>query len=80
MGLPAEQLPPPDAAPVAELLTVEELAALLRVERKTAYALVRDGKVPGVHRFGRAIRIHRGSVVAWLAGQSGDPPRRTRRA
>lgn len=51
------------------MLTVEELAELLRVNRKTAYAEIQAGKVPGVHRFGRTIRVHRGTVLAWLSGQ-----------
>ena len=57
----------------ATLLTVVELAMLLRVNRKTAYEQIQRGEVPGVHRFGRAIRIHRDTVLAWLAGQNGDP-------
>lgn len=49
------------------LITVAELATLLRVDRKTAYAALRTGAIPGVHRFGRVYRIHLGSLLRWLA-------------
>jgi excisionase family DNA binding protein len=65
-----------DAAPA--VLTVDELAALLRVDRKTIYALVRRGELPGVRRLGRTVRIHRGTVLAWLAEGQGRVPRSRR--
>jgi excisionase family DNA binding protein len=45
------------------VITVDELAVLLRVERKTAYAAVMRGDVPGVRRLGRCIRISREAVM-----------------
>jgi excisionase family DNA binding protein len=66
----AAQLPP--------VLCVEELAALLRVNRKTAYEAVSRGRIPGTRRFGRTIRIDRAAVLEWLRGHgslSGSPPR-----
>lgn len=61
-----------------DLLTVAELATLLRVERKTAYKLVEDNAVPGIRRIGpRLIRLHRATVVAWLeTGERGDSRKR----
>lgn len=53
-----------DSSPV---LTVEEAAALLRVDRKTMYEAVRRHEVPGVVRVGRAIRIGRAAFDSWLA-------------
>lgn len=50
-----------------EVLTVDETASMLRVDRKTVYAMIRDRQLPGVQRLGRTIRIHRPTVVAWLA-------------
>ncbi len=50
-------------------LTVDELAQILRVNRKTAYEAVAKGEVPGARRVGRSIRITRDTVVAWLRGQ-----------
>lgn len=60
------------------ILTVDELAELLRVNRKTAYAAISAGEVPGVRRIGNTIRLHRDTVLAWLAeGQARVPrPRR----
>jgi len=55
------------ASDAKEVITVDELAALLRVDRKSAYQLVAKGQVPGIRRIGRAIRIHRATVLAWLA-------------
>jgi excisionase family DNA binding protein len=50
-----------------EILTVDELAAFLRVERKTAYAAIARGEIPGARRIGGVIRISRAAVVEWLA-------------
>ena len=60
------------------LLTVAEVATLLRVERKTVYALVSSGELPGARRLGRVIRFHRGAVLRWLAEGQGRPPRSRR--
>jgi excisionase family DNA binding protein len=49
------------------VLTVDEVAALLRVDRKTVYEMVKRGELPGVRRVGRTIRVHEPSLVAWLA-------------
>ena len=48
------------------ILKVEELADLLRIDRKTAYAAIAEGGVPGVRRVGRTIRISRDAVLVWL--------------
>ncbi len=58
------------------VLTVDELAALLRTNRKTIYESVRLGKIPGVRRMGRSIRIHRDTVLRWLAEGQGRVSRR----
>ncbi len=49
----------------ALLLTVREAAALMRVGRDTAYALVAEGRIPSI-RLGRQIRIPRGALMAHL--------------
>jgi len=49
-----------------QVLTVEELAVLLRLERKTVYAAIVRGDIPGVRRVGRSIRIFRHAVLDWL--------------
>ena len=62
------------------VLTVDELAALLRVDRKTAYEAIQRGEIPGIRRIGKAIRVARDAVLRWLAeGQDRVPrSRRTR--
>jgi excisionase family DNA binding protein len=56
-----------------EVLTVPELAALLRMNAKSAYDLVARGKIPGATKVGRLWRVHRPTVVSWLAGQISAP-------
>ncbi len=48
------------------IMTVNETAALLRVERKLVYDLVSRGDLPGARRVGRLIRISRDAVMSWL--------------
>jgi len=50
-------------------LTVDELAGLMRVNRKTIYDAIAAGEIPGAQRVGRVVRIHRRTVVAWLRGE-----------
>ena len=54
------------------VLTVAELAALLRTSKRTAYAAIARGDVPGVRRVGKQLRVHRGAVLAWLAAGGGQ--------
>jgi excisionase family DNA binding protein len=62
------------------VLTVEEVADLMRIDRKTAYAAIADGDVPGVRRVGRCIRVSRDILLQWLAnGQGGRMEKRRRR-
>jgi excisionase family DNA binding protein len=58
---------PGRALPV--VMTVDEAADLLRVDRKTVYESIRRGELPGVVRLGRSIRISRGALLEFLAGQ-----------
>ncbi|WP_346728510.1 helix-turn-helix domain-containing protein [Corallococcus exiguus] len=57
--------------PFPEMLTVEEAAAFLRVNRKTLYEAVRLGSVPGVVRLGRTIRINKSALIGWVQGNGG---------
>jgi excisionase family DNA binding protein len=54
-------------AHLSDVLTVEEVAKLLRVERKTVYAAIARGEIPGVRRVGSLLRVSRDRVLAWLA-------------
>jgi excisionase family DNA binding protein len=57
----------PAPVPVPEVLTADELAALLRVNRKTVYAGFKAGEIPGGKRIGGTIRFSRDAVLRWLA-------------
>ena len=48
-----------------EYLTPEELAKLLKVDRKTIYALAKDGRLPHA-RVGRQIRFNKAEVLKAL--------------
>jgi excisionase family DNA binding protein len=70
-ALQGAQSPYLDDGAAPQVLTVDELAALLRVERKTAYAAIARGEIPGVRRIGGVIRVSREAVLAWLASGQG---------
>ena len=59
-----------DIESLPAILTVDEVALLLRMNRKTIYEAINQNRIPGVTRIGRLIRVSRDAVVAWL--QSGD--------
>jgi excisionase family DNA binding protein len=61
------------------VLTVEEVADLMRVDRKTAYAAIAGGEVPGVRRLGRCIRVSRDVLLRWLEEGHGKTHRQGRR-
>jgi len=42
---------------------VDELATLLRVNRKTVYDALSRGEIPGARRVGGCYRIHRDAVL-----------------
>jgi len=65
--------PDAHAARAPLVLTVDEAAKLLRVNRKTVYDAIARKQLPGVRRLGRTIRIHRQTLLSWLAGQGRVP-------
>ena len=50
-----------------EVATVDEVARFLRLNRKTVYDAVRANALPGARRVRNAIRVHRETLLAWLA-------------
>lgn len=52
------------------LLTVPELATVLRIGRNTAYRLVDAGSIPSI-KIGRQIRIYREDVIRFVSNSSG---------
>ena len=53
----------------AGLMTVDEVAAYLRISRAKAYQLAADGTLPVV-RLGRSVRVRRDRLDGWLDSQS----------
>lgn len=56
---------PTPAATAVELLTVAEVAAMLRVSKMTIYRLVDSGALQSM-RVGRSVRLPRSSVDSYL--------------
>ena len=48
-----------------EILTADEIAKMLRVDRKTVYEAVQRGELPH-RRLGRRLLFERGAVLGWL--------------
>ena len=69
----------PPAPELPEVLTVDELAALLRLNRKTVYDALKRGEIPGVRLVAGRYRIHRDTVLAWLSQGQGRDSRSTRK-
>lgn len=59
-----------------ELLTVAEVADLLRVSTMTVYRLIRGGDLAAV-RVGRNYRVRRGDLDAYLEQQVVEPEHQT---
>ena len=58
-----------------QLLTVAEVADLLRVSTMTVYRLIRSGELPAV-RVGRNYRVRRGDLDSYLQEQVVEPEQR----
>ena len=56
-----------------EVLTVPEVAAMLRLGRRACYEAIQRGDIPGVLRIGeRSIRVSRAVLMNWIdAGADG---------
>jgi excisionase family DNA binding protein len=63
----AADLRPKPARPVRSWLTVEEVAAELRVSKMTVSRLVNRGEIPAI-RVGRSIRIDEAAFDRWAYG------------
>ena len=47
------------------LMTIQEVAEILRVPRSRAYALAREGLIPSV-RLGRQVRVDQEALRKWV--------------
>jgi excisionase family DNA binding protein len=52
------------------LLTVQEVADLLRTSPKAVYVMVQRGALPGVVRIGRRLLLRRDALLDWLRRKS----------
>ncbi len=64
--------------PRTELLTVPEVAELLRLTPKGVYALVESRRIPFI-RVSNRVRFRRSEIEKWLDGQQVPPVVCTRR-
>jgi len=49
----------------SNVLTIDELAAYLKISKSTLYKLVREGKIPS-QKIGKHWRFRKGAIDQWL--------------
>lgn len=54
------------ATRLPSLMTVSEVAQLLRTSKDAIYAMVERGQLPGVVRIGRRVLVREPDLVEWL--------------
>ena len=54
--------------PTKELLTPDEVAAMLRIARKTVITMAREMRIPCI-RIGRFVRFDHGEIQRWIDRQ-----------
>jgi excisionase family DNA binding protein len=50
----------------SEIMTIDDVAAYLRIPVSSAYKLAQDGKIPG-QKVGRHWRFHRVTLENWIS-------------
>ena len=70
---------PNDYAALPLLLTVDEVAALLRTSRGAIYTMAERAKLPGVRHVGRRLLVCRDTLLKWLRETRVPSPERRRR-
>jgi excisionase family DNA binding protein len=56
----------PAEATAAEVLTIDELSAYLKIAKSTLYKLAQDGKLPG-QKIGKHWRFRKATIDQWLS-------------
>ncbi|MCY3842840.1 MAG: helix-turn-helix domain-containing protein [Acidobacteria bacterium] len=74
---PAEPVAVAAASALAEILTPDEVAAYLKVSKKTVYKIVRSGALPAF-KAGKHWRVRRADLGAWIARRSKESGRQSR--
>ena len=54
-----------------DILTIKELAEYLKLNEKTAYRLVSEGKIPGF-KVGGSWRFQRAEIQNWIKAKSNE--------
>jgi excisionase family DNA binding protein len=54
-----------------DILTIKELAEYLKLNEKTAYRLVSEGKIPGF-KVGGSWRFQRAEIQNWIKSKSSE--------
>lgn len=62
--------------PRDKLLTLQEVASYLRLNRFTVYRMAERGELPGA-KIARRWRFHQGDIRAWFEKRKRAKPRRT---
>ena len=57
--------------PNDQVLTLEELAAYLKIPKSTLYKLVQEGRIPG-QKLGKQWRFAKKAIDQWLEQQQSD--------
>ena len=65
--------------PEVVLLTVNEVAAVLRTSQKAIYAMIERGQLPGVRRIGRRVLVRRAELLHWLDHNCASSPKEVTR-
>ena len=65
--------------PLPLLLTIADVAALLRTSRAAIYTMIARGHLPGVLRLRRRVLVRTDDLLHWLGQKSTPSPERIRR-
>ncbi len=52
------------------VLTIPEVAALLKISERTVYAMAKEGRLPGAVKIGGSWRVLRPKLMGWLEENS----------
>jgi excisionase family DNA binding protein len=74
-ALNSTALPPSPGIPADRDYTIPELAKYKQCSERHLWRLIDAGRIPGVYRLGRLVRVHRATADAWFA--NGCKPCRT---
>ncbi|MCY4025183.1 MAG: helix-turn-helix domain-containing protein [Acidobacteria bacterium] len=74
---PAEPVAAAAAPTLSEILTLDEVAAYLKISKKTVYKIVRSGALPAF-KAGKHWRVRSDELGAWIARGSKESGRQSK--